>query len=511
METVTKLAILADAAKYDASCASSGAPRRSAGPGKGIGSTTGMGICHSFTPDGRCVSLLKILLTNFCLYDCQYCINRRSSDVQRARFGVEEVVQLTLDFYRRNYIEGLFLSSGVIRSSDYTMERLVEVARALREDARVPRLYPPEDDPGGEPGADRAGRPLCGSPQRQHRIADGRRPRDAGAGEDAPDDQAGDGRHPHAHRRPARRAAGARCRREGRRAEVRAGGAEHAAHRGRRSGERRDRARHGRHAVPFVPPATRVLLRVQSDPERVAGAAESRATAVARAPAVSGGLAAAVLRLHRERARRRDAGGTARSRRRSEDPMGAGESRGIPRRRESRATRAAAARAGSGRAVRRAHPAHAPAAATSIRGPRSAWARASSARGTSSRRRTIARPTRISPRLRCARCWQGPARPSSSRCGDAVRARRRAISRAGATRRASCSPTASRRPTTSTGPMCASRRSTSVSPTVATRTNRRRQYATGQSAPAARPRAFRASWSRCCGTSRSIATRVAGR
>jgi putative DNA modification/repair radical SAM protein len=134
METERKLAILADAAKYDASCASSGAPKRSSAPGKGLGSTTGMGICHSYTPDGRCVSLLKILLTNFCLYDCQYCINRRSSDIPRARFGVEEVVALTLDFYRRNYIEGLFLSSGVIRSSDYTMEQLTEVARRLREE-----------------------------------------------------------------------------------------------------------------------------------------------------------------------------------------------------------------------------------------------------------------------------------------------------------------------------------------------------------------------------------------
>jgi putative DNA modification/repair radical SAM protein len=92
-----------------------------------------MGICHSFTPDGRCVSLLKILLTNFCIYDCLYCVNRRSSDVPRARFAVSEVVSLTLSFYRRNYIEGLFLSSGIIRSADYTMERLVEVARLLRE------------------------------------------------------------------------------------------------------------------------------------------------------------------------------------------------------------------------------------------------------------------------------------------------------------------------------------------------------------------------------------------
>ena len=134
MELERKLALLADAAKYDASCASSGAPKRHAAPGRGIGSTTGMGICHSFTPDGRCVSLLKIMLTNFCVYDCLYCVNRRSSDVPRARFAVSEVVSLTLSFYRRNYIEGLFLSSGIIRSADYTMERLVEVARVLREE-----------------------------------------------------------------------------------------------------------------------------------------------------------------------------------------------------------------------------------------------------------------------------------------------------------------------------------------------------------------------------------------
>ena len=128
-----KLAILADAAKYDASCASSGAPKRSASA-KGIGSTTGKGICHAYTPDGRCISLLKILLTNYCLFDCAYCINRRSSNVNRARFSIEEVVRLTLEFYKRNYIEGLFLSSGIIRSPDYTMEQLMLVARTLRRD-----------------------------------------------------------------------------------------------------------------------------------------------------------------------------------------------------------------------------------------------------------------------------------------------------------------------------------------------------------------------------------------
>lgn len=134
MELKKKLEILADAAKYDASCSSSGTDKRTSTGGTGIGSTTGMGICHSYAPDGRCISLLKILLTNFCVYDCIYCVNRVSSNVPRARFNVDEVVKLTLSFYRRNYIEGLFLSSGIIRNPDYTMEQVVEVARVLREE-----------------------------------------------------------------------------------------------------------------------------------------------------------------------------------------------------------------------------------------------------------------------------------------------------------------------------------------------------------------------------------------
>ena len=135
MDLLAKLKILADAAKYDASCASSGTVSRSSlGEKAGIGSTEGMGICHAYAPDGRCISLLKILLTNSCVYDCLYCINRRSSNVQRARFTVEEVVTLTLGFYRRNCIEGLFLSSGIIRSPDYTMEQVVRVAKTLREE-----------------------------------------------------------------------------------------------------------------------------------------------------------------------------------------------------------------------------------------------------------------------------------------------------------------------------------------------------------------------------------------
>lgn len=131
-----KLAILSDAAKYDASCASSGAAKRNSLKSGGIGSTEGMGICHSYAPDGRCISLLKILLTNFCIYDCRYCINRSSSNVKRARFTVDEVVRLTMEFYRRNYIEGLFLSSGVVRSPDETMGEMVEVARRLRQDEK---------------------------------------------------------------------------------------------------------------------------------------------------------------------------------------------------------------------------------------------------------------------------------------------------------------------------------------------------------------------------------------
>ncbi len=125
-----KLSILADAAKYDVSCASSGSKREN--KNKGLGDAKGMGICHAYTEDGRCVSLLKILLTNHCIFDCAYCVSRKSNDVKRAAFTVQEVVDLTINFYRRNYIEGLFLSSGIFSSPDYTMERLVRIAKTLR-------------------------------------------------------------------------------------------------------------------------------------------------------------------------------------------------------------------------------------------------------------------------------------------------------------------------------------------------------------------------------------------
>lgn len=130
--TLDKLKILAEAAKYDVSCSSSGTVRRNSS--KGVGNTVGgVGICHSFAADGRCISLLKVMLTNYCMYDCAYCINRRSNDIPRATLSVSEVVDITMEFYRRNYIEGLFLSSGVVRNPDYTMERLARIAKDLRE------------------------------------------------------------------------------------------------------------------------------------------------------------------------------------------------------------------------------------------------------------------------------------------------------------------------------------------------------------------------------------------
>ena len=124
-----KLNILADAAKYDVSCSSSGSKRKN--ENKGLGNASN-GICHSYTEDGRCVSLLKILLTNHCIFDCAYCVSRKSNDIKRAAFTVQEVVDLTINFYRRNYIEGLFLSSGIFKDADYTMERLVRIAKKLR-------------------------------------------------------------------------------------------------------------------------------------------------------------------------------------------------------------------------------------------------------------------------------------------------------------------------------------------------------------------------------------------
>ncbi|PZR27433.1 MAG: putative DNA modification/repair radical SAM protein [Citrobacter freundii] len=147
--TIEKLAILSDAAKYDVSCASSGSNRKN--ENKGLGNASGMGICHAYTEDGRCVSLLKILLTNHCIYDCAYCVSRRSNDVRRAAFTVDEVVDLTMSFYRRNYIEGLFLSSGIFKNADYTMERLVKIAQKLRTEHRFNGYIHLKAIPGASP------------------------------------------------------------------------------------------------------------------------------------------------------------------------------------------------------------------------------------------------------------------------------------------------------------------------------------------------------------------------
>ncbi|WLS95271.1 putative DNA modification/repair radical SAM protein [Gilliamella apis] len=129
---ISKLEILAESAKYDISCASSGTSRSN--KSKGIGSASRCGICHSFTADGRCVSLLKIMLTNYCMFDCAYCINRQSNDIPRAGFTPKELAELTIEFYRRNYIEGLFLSSGIVRSADHTMEKMIRVVKILRQE-----------------------------------------------------------------------------------------------------------------------------------------------------------------------------------------------------------------------------------------------------------------------------------------------------------------------------------------------------------------------------------------
>lgn len=151
MELLDKLAILTDAAKYDAACTSSGV-RRSARPGM-IGNTTSSiaGCCHSFSADGRCITLLKVLMTNSCVFDCKYCVNRRSNDTRRAAFTPRELAELTIGFYRRNYIEGLFLSSGVLRSPDYTTERMIECLRILREEYRFNGYIHAKAIPGTSP------------------------------------------------------------------------------------------------------------------------------------------------------------------------------------------------------------------------------------------------------------------------------------------------------------------------------------------------------------------------
>ena len=149
MDLQKKLEILADAAKYDVACTSSGVDRKN--DGRGLGNCTAPGICHSFSADGRCISLLKILFTNECIYDCRYCMNRRSNDILRASFTPQEICELTVGFYRRNYIEGLFLSSGIIRSPDFTMELLYQTLYKLRHEYQFQGYIHVKAIPGADP------------------------------------------------------------------------------------------------------------------------------------------------------------------------------------------------------------------------------------------------------------------------------------------------------------------------------------------------------------------------
>ena len=177
---LAKLKILAESAKYDVSCSSSGTVRSNK-PGT-LGNTVGgWGICHSFAEDGRCISLLKIMLTNYCIYDCAYCVNRRSNDLPRATFSVSELVELTMEFYRRNYIEGLFLSSGVVRNPDYTMERLVRVAKDLRQVYRFNGYIHLKSIPGAS--RELVNEAEIGSFSCQRRNSQRRKPETSGAGE----------------------------------------------------------------------------------------------------------------------------------------------------------------------------------------------------------------------------------------------------------------------------------------------------------------------------------------
>jgi putative DNA modification/repair radical SAM protein len=291
LDTREKLEILADAAKYDASCASSGTTKRNSKDGKGLGSTEGMGICHAYAPDGRCISLLKILLTNSCIFDCHYCINRKSSNVRRARFTAKEVVDLTIAFYKRNYIEGLFLSSGIIASSNYTMEQMVEVARSLREDHHFRGYIHLKTIPDADPElvhqaglyADRVSinveLPTANGLKRLAPEKDGVRIETAMAEVKA---SIIDGRAPLRSRRPV-----------------------DADDRRRRCRNRRRHRPEGLDPVRPLRLAPRLLFRVQPDPRCERRPPPATPAADARAPPLSVRLADALLRISTARGRRR--------------------------------------------------------------------------------------------------------------------------------------------------------------------------------------------------------------
>ena len=328
----TKLRILADAAKYDASCASSGAPKRKAGAG-GLGSTTGAGICHAYTPDGRCVSLLKILLTNWCLYDCAYCVNRRSSNTPPGALHRRGGGDPHARFYKRNYIEGLFLSSGV-----------VELARphdggadARRPDAaprpRLRRLHPPQGDPEASPWLIEQAGLWADRLSINVELPTDVEPRPPRSREAPALDPRRDG--------PDARAASPRPRPSGA-ASLRPARAP--SDRRRRRDRRRGRARRERPALPRLRPPPGLLLGLQPDPRAEPGAAAEAAAARARAPALPGRLADPLLRLQRRRDRRRRRERHARPRGRPQARLGAEAPRELPGRRQQRPARAAAPR-----------------------------------------------------------------------------------------------------------------------------------------------------------------------
>ena len=355
MDLSRKLSILADAAKYDASCASSG--KADSAVSKAAGGPVAWGICHSYTPDGRCVSLLRLLLTNFCVYDCQYCVNRRSSDIPRARFSVDEVVRLTLEFYRRNYIEGLFLSSGIVRSPDYTMEQLVLVAKTLRTEHEFRGYIHLKTIPDADEAL------IAEAGRWADRLSVNiELPTEASLARLAPEKTV----------QPIKLAM-ARIRRRGEEAEdprgaVRTGRPDHAAHRRRR---RRRRPHHPRpHRIPLrrLPHPPRLLLGLQPYAEALARAPRGRAAARARAPPLPGRHADALLRLLRRRAAA--ARRPPRPRARPEACLGARAPRALPGRREHRRARDPGARARPRRENRRSAAQGARAPAPALRRPR---------------------------------------------------------------------------------------------------------------------------------------------
>ena len=359
MDLYRKLEILADAAKYDASCASSGTEQRDSTDGKGLGSTApGMGICHSYAPDGRCISLLKVLLTNACNYDCLYCVNRTSSNVPRARFTVDEVVKLTLDFYRRNYIEGLFLSSGIIKSADYTMEQVVSVARKLREEHHFRGYIHLKTIPEADDAL------IAAAGRYADRLSINiEMPEETSLKQFAPEKDVRairrtmgrlrlklDEAQENTQAKTATRAKPPRFAPAGQSTQMIVGAD---------FGHRPHHPEHQCQSLWRLPAQTRLLLRLQPDPGFKPRAAAHSTSLGARAPALSGRLADAVLWLRRQRDRRWQRGHAA-ARHRSETGLGLAASRPLSARCQPREPRGIVARARLRHQGRRSHHRHAP-------------------------------------------------------------------------------------------------------------------------------------------------------